>query len=555
MSDEKFPTEIEQEPTPETEEQKPAPEPSEDALFSTLSGPPKQVTEKQYAPHKRGRVIVAVLAAVAVLGGGWFAATHTDWLKAPEVSEEAESAEPALDPLVDKSALGEDAVELVEIGVGGETVTIKKNADGLMTVADLADLPRNADAISSLLSELLTITPASQVMQDATEADLEACGLLEPTAYASVTYTDGDVFSFEIGRLESGENAHYYARKTGDTAVYLVEASLCQALTHPATDYLATTLTPAPAAAADDDTGTVKLDKLTLTGTLRAEPVVLRHAEDSDPSSVKMAGNYVVEKPYFRAVNTELVSPWETGLCDASASGVAAVYPTEEQLAAFGLKEPHSVATLTFAVYPSSEVSDDTAKPYNRVSYTLSLGDKNEAGDYYALLDGVDIVYTVAASAVPWAKVTFGDVASATLFLHYITEVSDLAFTINGAESVVHLTHTGETSDSAATFTASLGGNDLSEADTRTLYRLMMMTKRIASAEAVESPTGTPTLTLRLSFLDSSESDAVYSFYPYSANRYLCAAADGDVFPVKASDVESLITQIERYVNGETVQG
>ena len=453
---------------------------------------------------------------------------------------------------MDKSARGADAVELVEIGVGGEAYTLKKNAEGLMTVADLADLPRDAAAVDSLLSELLTVTPVSQVMTNATEADLEACGLLEPAAYASVTYSDGDTFSFEFGRLESGENAHYYFRKTGDTAVYLAEAALYQALTRPATDYLATVLTPAPAAASDDD-GAAKLEKLTLTGTLRDTPVVLRRAGDGDPSSVKLAGNFVVESPYFRAVNTELVSPWETGLCDATASGVAATHPSDSELASFGLKEPHSVATLTFAVFPSSETSDGAAAPYNRVSYTLSLGDKNAAGDYYALVDGVDIVYTVAASTVPWAEATYGDVASSTLFLHYITEVSDLAFTVNGAESVVHLTHTGETADTAASFTAALGDKPLSEADTRTLYRLMMMTKRIAATEAVEKPTGTPALTLRLSFLDQDEPGAVYSFYPYSANRYLCVAADGDVFPVKASDVESLIAQIGRYLAGETV--
>ena len=555
MSDEKFPAEIEQKTTPETEELKPAPENEDDGLFSTLSGPPKQVTEKQYSPHKRGRVIIAVIAAVAVLGGGLFAATRTDWLKAPEVSEAAESAEPALDPLVDKSALGEDAVELVEIGTGGETYTLTKNADGLMTVADLSDLPRNADAISSLISKLLTITPASQVMTNATEADLDACGLLDPAAYVSVTYTDGDVFSLEVGRLDPGENTHFYARKPGDATVYLVEAALYQALIHPATDYLATVLTPAPAAASDDDAGTAKLEKLTLTGTLRESPVVLRRTEDGDPSSVKLAGNYVVESPYFRAVNTELVYPWETGLCDATASGVAAVHPTAEQLSAFGLSEPHSAATLAFAVFPSSETSDDAAKPYNHVTYTLSLGNKNDAGDYYALVDGVDIVYTVAATMVPWAEATFGDVASATLFLHYITDVSDIAFTLNGAESVVHLTHSGgDVSDAAATFTATLGDKELAEDDTRALYRLMMMTKRVSSTEAVEKPTGTPALTLRLSFLDASDPDAVYSFYSYSANRYLCVAADGDAFQVKASDVETLIAQITRYLGGETVQ-
>ena len=260
---------------------------------------------------------------------------------------------------------------------------------------------------------------------------------------------------------------------------------------------------------------------------------------------------YLIEKPYYRAVNTELVYPWETGLCDATATGVAAAHPTEAQLRDFGLDTPRSVAAIAFAVFPAAG-SDDA--PYNRVTYTVSLGGTNDAGDYYALVDGVDIVYTVAASAVPWAEATYGDVASSTLFLHYITEVSDLAFTVGGTESTVHLTHSGgETSDAEATFTAALGDQTLSEADTRTLYRLMMMTKRVAATEAVTAPTGAPALILRLSFLDGSADD-VYSFYPYSANRYLCVAADGDLFPVKAADVESLTAQIERYLAGETVQ-
>lgn len=562
MSDEKRPaaeTDVNPKPTPDLSETS---SPATDEPLSTLSGPPKRVTAKQYAPHKRWRVLAAVLAAAAVLGGGLFAATQTGWLHqpaSPDVS--GESAAPAPDPLIDKSALGADGVELVEIGLGGESFTLRKNEDGLMTVADFDGLPRNAAAVESLLSALLTIAPQSQVLTDATEAELKACGLLDPAAYVSVTYTDGESFSFDLGNLESGENAHYYFRKTGETDVYLAEASLYQTVTRPAADYLATVLTPAPTPASDDDSGTAKLEKLTLSGSLRSAPVVLRRTEENDPPSIRLAGSFVVAQPYLRAVNTELVYPWETGLCDAAASGVAAVHPTAEQLAAFGLNDPHSVASLTFAIYPSatsdgtSDVSESAyTEPYNRVSYTLSLGGKDENGDYYALVDGVDIVYTVAASAVPWAEATFDDLVSATLFLRYITEVSDIAITVNGTTSVVHLTHSGgETSDAVATFTAAVGDQAMSEADTRTLYRLMMMVKRLSSDETPPAPSGAPTLTLRLAFLDGG-ADATRSFYPYSANRYLCVAEDGDTFLVKAADVENLLTQIDRYLNGQPVQ-
>ncbi|MBR3289182.1 MAG: DUF4340 domain-containing protein [Clostridia bacterium] len=559
MSDEKRPgagMDAELKPAPDFNETS---SPATDEETSTLSGPPKQVTAKAYTPHKRWRVIVAAVAAAAVLGGGLFAATRTDWLKAPAVSDTSdESAEPALDPLIDKSALGADGVVRVEIDTGDETYILQKNTDGLMTVAAFEDLPRNADAVDALRNALLTLTPHALVLETATEAELAACGLTRPAVSAAVTYADGDAFAFEIGNLEPGENAHYYFRKAGDPAVYLVEAALYQQLMKPAADYLATVLTPAPAS---DDDGTARLERLELSGTLRPDRVVLRRAEESDPAPLRVAGHYVIAEPYVRAVNTELVYPWETGLCDASASGVAAVHPTEKQLASFGLDEPHSVADITFAVFPADAATETSAahtEPYNHVSYTLSLGGKNENGDYYALVDGVDAVYTVPGSAVPWAEATYGDLISSTLFLHYITDLSDITVTVNGTTSVIHLTHSGgETSDAAATFTATVGDRTMSEADTRTLYRLMMMVGRIAEeptdapSSALSAPSG---LTLRLTFLDPDKADAVYTFYPYSANRYLCVAEDGDTFQVKAADVESLLTQIDRYLSGQPVQ-
>ena len=554
MSDEKRPVSevLEEEP-------KPTPESVENDPLSNLSGPPKEVSGKRYAPQHRWRVLVVALVIAALLGGALYAALGTDLLRQPEVSEPEESVQPALDPLVDKSGLGEDPVASVSIRWGTAEYTVQKNADGLMTVADFADLPRQASAVDSLLSAVTTVTPASQVLESATDAELAACGLAEPEAFFTAIYADGDTFSLDIGHLEPGENAHYYARRPGETTVYLVEASLYQQITKPATDYLATMLTAAPAPASDDDAGTAKLDRLTLSGTLRDKTVVLRHTESDDPSSIKMAGNYILQSPYVRAVNTDFVSPWETGLSDTTASGVAAVYPTGEQLAAFGLDHPHSVATLTFAVYPGS-ATDASAEPtytepYNYVSYTLSLGDLNANGEYYVMVDGIDVVYTVAANEVPWAESTFGDLCSSTLFLHYITEVSDLSLTVNGATSVVHLTHSGtDVTDASASLTATVGDKTLTEADTRSLYQLMMLVKRLSPSEPTDKPSGSPELVLRLSFLDTAQTDETFSFYPLSANRYLCVAADGDAFPVKAADVESLLTQIDRYLSGETVQ-
>ena len=67
---------------------------------------------------------------------------------------------------------------------------------------------------------------------------------------------------------------------------------------------------------------------------------------------------------------------------------------------------------------------------YNGVSFTVRLGGKDESGNYYAMLDGVDIVYTVAASNVPWAEEQYGDLLADFLFLEYITDLKSVTLTV-----------------------------------------------------------------------------------------------------------------------------
>lgn len=69
-------------------------------------------------------------------------------------------------------------------------------------------------------------------------------------------------------------------------------------------------------------------------------------------------------------------------------------YPTAEDLKRYGLDDPYSTAVFTLAVETTetSETSGESAKTsyYNIQKHTIQLGNKNDNGEYYALVYNED---------------------------------------------------------------------------------------------------------------------------------------------------------------------
>ncbi len=497
---------------------------------------------------KRIRSLILAAVLVAVLVGGVLAVRLL-----PEPEADASSAASAttgttLPALIDKAETDKSyTVKEAVVTLENETFTVKPDADGVMAVEAYADLPRRTEMLESLLKALTTIRPASLVKEQATDEELTACGFDKPQAAVSVTYENGSTYAFEIGKLDPGGKTNSYFREADSRAVYLMGSSFVSSVTQGSTSYIGLTMITAPSPNSDDSTGKAQLMELRLSGSLRPTPVVLRYKTAEDDKRLSLASPYTITAPYYRTTDSQVTTGWQTGLNTLTAASVAAVHPTAEQLVEYGLSDPRSVGELTLAVYQEgSEEADPVV--YNGVSFTVRLGGKDESGNYYAMLDGVDIVYTVAASNVPWAEEQYGDLLADFLFLEYITDLKSVTLTLDGKENCLVLTH-GKDENDKDTMAVTLDGVAYDDSGMRSLYQVLMSIHRLKETEEAAAPEGESVITMKLAFTDEEKEPFEVSLYAYSANRYLCRQPDGDTYLVKASEVETMLAQVRSYLS------
>lgn len=516
---------------------------------STLFAAPKSVTSSK-DKKKRFSALLIALCAVVVLGGGVAAAYFGGLFNAPETSEVSEEESlPQLPSLVDYSETGISCIQSLSVKNETGSYSFAPNKDGAMAIKGLGDLPRDAAAVENILVQYTAVTPDLVIAQNPTDEQLSACGLTKPTTTVSVKYTDGVTLDLLFGRLATGADAGYYAMKKGGDTIWLFREDYYQAAMHEETYFLGKTLMTAPTPNSDDTVGAAKLKTLTLSGGNRQGDVSMRYIRPDDDASLQMAGKYVLETPFVHAADSTVTGDWDNALCGLYGATIEAVHPTAAQLEKFGLDNPQTVATLEFGVYQATDAEGkalDAPKWYNEVSYTISLGNLTDEDTYYALVDGIDMVYTVNASTVPYVGMDYENLVNKSLFLRYITELSGIQTTVENDTFTIALKHGSkkdENGNKTATLSATINKLPLEEGNARALYEMMMGITRVAAAPAEATASGKPALTLALVPL-SGKADAGFSFYPYSANRYLCVAEDDDRFLVKASDVEELSARL-----------
>lgn len=537
----------------------------EDISFSesTIFDTPKTIETKQKKPSRNKKtwlLILLIVIIAAILVGGIFLIQRFLPENPGEESEDSiESSLPQYDSLVNKAAKGLNGIQSFTWEYEGETYTIKKNQSGSWAVEEFGDVPFNSEQLTSLLQDFVTVYPCSILSEHGTNEEVSLCELGTPSAHVKVSYTDGDIFEANFGCLSHANQSDYYMQVVGDPAIYCVEAYLFQDATTDPTSLLAMRLVEAPTPASDDTTGVAKVTAMTLSGSLRPSPVSMRYITAEDPSSLKMACNLLITKPYLRASDTDATASWDTDLVSLSAEGVTAVHPTSEELKQYGLDTPHSICELTVAIRKTTDEDGndlDTPKVYNTVTHTIRLGALRDDKDYYCMVDDIDVVYEIYAEDVPWAELTYDDLVNDNLFLRYITDISSISLSVNGKTSVLSLKHgssfDGETS--TATLDATLDGKTMDTDNVRALYRKIMMVQRIAGAPKDTAVSGEPSLQIVLKPIDNSDTNNTsFSFYPFSANRYICEGSDGELYLVKASDVEELQSDIAKFLDGKNL--
>ncbi len=504
---------------------------------------------------KRTRsLLIAVIALAAVtllLCGLLFLLPEPQ--KDDPVDEPRDESVVLLDKATDKKA----TLVSAEIALGDVKHTIEATEDDLYTLKGYGDLPLEQTVLGEVAEALLSVSATRLIDQNpATPADF---GFDAPENYITVsaTYSDDTAFAFEIGSLAPSKEG-YYLREVGKTAVYLVDATFCDTVSYEMTSYINWAPIVAPEATETSDTVVVR--NCTLSGSARPSKIRLQVAEQpTDDEQTMIISGYVIQEPYFHAVdsNSELIS--YATFTSLSAAGVAKIRPTSADLATYGIANPYSACEIDLSLQRTTSETDkdgettDTISYHNTFRYTVKIGKENEEGLRYGAIyaEGklLPVIYLFDPTAVLWLDMQYDDVADNMLFFQYIDKVSRMAYTVDGTTTTFSLAHHPDAEESDDKLTVTANNKTYSTANFRTLYANLVGMYRAGKTD--ETPSGEPLLSVTVT------QDAKYGgplridIYSYTAGHCIAQHSTGEKHLVNAKEVQEYLNNLERYLNGE----
>ena len=533
--------------------------------------------------------LLLVLLLTPALGGG-----STSSSASADNSSTVDTSVSLLDKSKDADGKNvENPVKKAVVKTGDEEYTVAPNKDGQLTVQAYQDLPVNTTAIDSLVQTLATITATRKITDDpdlltgesaaaqqqASDSSSAAAvggdaafGLDKPLSTVTVTYHDDTIAVFELGNLEPMETGYYF-RESGKRPVYLVDTTFAGTLQLKSTAYIGTTLYAGPTVKEGDSSGQVVVRDLDLTGSIRKDqPVSIVLTSQTADAEKYQYSSHLITKPYKRTVSASTDMTTLFSSFSSLTAGEALVpHPTKADLTKYGFGDPLSVAVFRLAVSTtksslaaannssssagtSSGTSEDDDKEviYGTEEHTVTIGGKNDDGNYYVMVNGIDVIYLVSSAGLSWAEVRYNDLVNPGMFLESIDNIDSIAFTIDGKTTTFKLEHVeGYESGSDEELNITAGGKKYSTSEFRGLYQVLMGLQRYGDADA--KPTGSPALIIDVVPIKGKADRVTASLYKTSASSYTCVHADGDSYKVRGSTIENVVRQFENYLAGKPV--
>ncbi len=502
---------------------------------------------------KRTRtLLIAAISLVAVVG-----LLVALLFLLPE-QEPDEPDTPTVDTSVTLLSKNSSKVDLVSavVSVDGRSHTVRLTEEELYTVEGYDDLPLDQGLLFEFAETLLTVK-TSRLVVEQPDTPTDFGFDTDTTLSVSATYSDGTAFAFELGNPDpSGEGC--YLRETGKAAIYLMESTFCETVSYDKTQFL--NWSPITAPESDDTADTVAVRDVLLTGTVRPEPIYFEVAEQpKDGEDTLIITGYVLKKPYFHTVDKDTPLLVPTNFSNLTAEGVAKVYPTNADLAAYGLTKPYSACTVNLALKNVKTALNDAGKEVETITYhtvfnyTIKLGKTDEDGRYYGIVyqEGklIPIVYQFPKSTVEWVDDQYEEIADDMLFFQYIYNVKTFSLTADGKTTAFALTHHLDAEETDDKLTVKAGGKKYDTGSFRKLYAALMGLYRTQAS--TEAPKGE--LLLKIAYTqDSRYGDPVsVEIYEHTAGSCLVIHETGERHLINARDVQETLKLYQRFLAGE----
>lgn len=469
------------------------------------------------------KTLIAAGAAVVVLGVALFFALRL----VDNTESEPSSSTPSTVVSLYSRPMAEIATITLQNQAGEVLLKNTNDADATFTIPELQGLPLKESTIRVLASNCANLSALDTVAES--PEDLALYGLDKPRATLVVVPTSGEGLTIQIGAAAPG-GAGVYVKTNQNENVYLVSSTLATAAMLELLEFVDYNITPV------DANFMLSVESLYLGGTARPQPVVgefreatvynANAAQEETPKAFKIVEPH--ERNYDSTEGQEIL---ESAFA-MTAQSVAAIHPTEEQLAAYGLSEPYTVLELS----------------YNEGQKLRLIASQPKDGQCYVMKGNLPIVYQVDSTNLRWVEAQYPDFVMSLLLLAYINDVATVevaapgesyTFTLNGADDDM---------------TVFCRGQELELKNFKQLYQVFIGIP--TDGYVPEAPTFTPEqalLTITFNYDDTTRPSDSLSFFA-GPPRQVYMALNGEVeFLTKSVYVEKVLEDCQRALQGEAV--
>lgn len=496
---------------------------------------------------KNTRYILITLIIAVVLGGAITALLFTQ----PE-AEDSSSSSSETSSSTDISLFSYEDANV-------ESITVK-NSDGefkILTRTETAESASSEEEDSSSAAEEKTVfyldgieeslqststvsttagygtsLSATSEIGNADDLSLAEYGLDAPSVTVTTVLKDGTENTYSVGN--ESPLSGYYVLYNGKVYV----ASISSNLFKTSLDFVTTTvLTITPPESEDSSTtASNEYTAFTFSGTNFPQEVKIA------PQS-KLTSSFKLTTPYEVDANATTLTNITTSVESLTASSVAAVNPTDEELEKYGLKDPK--VRMSFTV--------------NGNSYTLLSGNV-ENSNQYVMLEGVNVVYVFGQDSISsWADATLFTVRDSFVWLQLITDVDKLTVETPDKTDVFTLSRTENEESSTEDNTVydytvkGTDGQDITYQDVFTSYYQTIIGIQLLNETTETTASGDPMLRVTYEFYEGG-TPKVVEFYSIGNRRCLVKVDDQVVGVVSENVVQTVIDNTAIVLQNKSVE-
>jgi hypothetical protein len=395
------------------------------------------------------------------------------------------------------------------------------------TAEQFSDLPLSIGTIRVIAEAASTLT-AKEIVAENT-ADMSVYGLSPAKTQFTARFdsTNNNEKHVLIGNETPGGDA-YYAAFAGETTVYTIDKTIGSYFSDNIDQVVDRVIYKNPVSAevtaaappGDNELTRISEMKITRQDLPYTIDIDFNKASLSTDPSQSAEQNYKLVSPIKMDVDDMKSQPLMSAVFGLAADDVEKLYPDDADLEKYGLTDPFTSVTMILSDGPLS----------------LNIGGTYGDGRYVSV-DGIDIVWKISNTKLPWTTVLPLGIATGVIFRSNLYSLSEVIISGSGFNETIAVAGT-----TREDLTASVGGNEVDPKKFELLYNYIILVP--AGDVYIEPVSGEPNLTIEMKGSSVNESISFYNI----GNRRYAVAVDGEVqYSCTAAYFDRLIENINAF--------